>query len=152
MSSKCHGDFELNSGDGEIIIKGLPEKYVPGETYDIVISMTQDKKKAWGFQATVASADAKPVGQLMADDSPAIQKIDTKAYARFSELEFLTHTSKGTRGPKTGISPEWAFQWQAPAEAEGVANVYVALNAGNGNKKKTGDYVYTRSFAISPAE
>ncbi len=152
MSSKCHGQYELNSGKAVIEISGLPEKYKTGESYEITLSMKEKGKKVFGFEVSVANADIAPVGELQVADAKHTQLIESTRYAAYSNLQFLTHTAKGIRGPKKGFSQEWKFSWQAPDSLAGAANFYFAFNAGNGNKKKTGDRIYTRSFEIAPQD
>jgi len=150
-TSKCHGDREINMGPGEVIIKGLPPEYVPGEVYDLVIEASHAKIRTWGFQATMADKDGNPLGTFILPDAKDLQLLDQAEYQRFSSLEFVTHTKDGLRGPRKGQSPAWTFQWKAPAEAGAAGRLYVMVNAANGNRKKSGDWIYSQIAEVVPA-
>ncbi len=149
-TSKCHAGNEINSGGAEISIQGLPKVYKPNEIYDITLSLQQKGAKTFGFVATVADEEGNGQGTLVSLESQPTQLIpDTKTKKRTSR-RYLSHTQKGIKSAKKGESQAWTFQWQAPDEAASSSSFYFAFNAGNGNKKKTGDYIYTREVTVAP--
>ena len=150
-ASKCHASNELNSGNAEIFIEGLPKFYQANEIYEISLRLKQKKAKTWGFQATVADENGDAVGTLISMKGQKTQLLDPNRYKSKTNRQYITHTLSGIRGPKKGTSPTWKVQWQAPDSA-GVNPVFhFAFNAANGNKKKTGDHIYTRRILVSAA-
>ncbi|MBT4034395.1 MAG: hypothetical protein HOB84_11925 [Candidatus Marinimicrobia bacterium] len=151
-TSKCHAGNDLNSGKAEISIQGLPKVYEPNEIYDITLSLQQAGAKTFGFVATVADEDGNAQGTLISLKHQPTQLIaDTKTKSRTSR-RYISHTLKGNKRSEKGKSQIWTFQWQAPDEVVSSSSFYFAFNAGNGNKKKTGDYIYTRSVTVAPAK
>jgi len=151
-TSKCHASYDLNSGPAEITFKGLPEVAEVGKIYDLTLQLNQKGARSFGFQVTVADEAGNPLGTLLVTDEGTTQLVDPARYAEYSSRQYLTHQKNGVKAPKKGISQEWTFQWQAPAEGLTPAHFHLAVNAGDGNKKKTGDHIYTREFLVAAAE
>ncbi len=150
LTSKCHAGNDLNSGKAEIQINGLPKIYTPNEIYDITLSLTQKGAKTWGFIATAADADGNAHGELLTVKDQPIQLLDDTRSKKRTSRRYISHRVDGIKGPKKGESPTWTFQWQAPDSAASTTSFFFAFNAGNGNKKKTGDYIYTRTIDVQP--
>ena len=148
-ASKCHATYELNSGDAEIFIQGVPEVYTPNEVYEISLYLEQKGAKLWGFQATVADEKGMPAGTLISMEKENTQLLDPARYKTRTERQYITHTQSGIKGPKKGISPTWTIQWQAPDTSLVNPTFHFAFNAADGNKKKTGDHIYTRLVTAS---
>ena len=151
LSSKCHAGNDLNSEKAIIQIDGLPAVYSPGEIYEITLQLEQAGAKKFGFQATVADEAGMAFGTLTSLEGQDTQLLSDARYKTKTNRQYLTHTIKGINGPKKGESPVWKMQWQAPEVASSSSLFFFAFNAANGNKKKTGDYIYTRSYEIKPA-
>lgn len=153
QTSKCHAGNDINSDLAKIFIEGIPEKLTPGSIYDITIHLEQPRMRKWGFQATVADENGKAIGQLISMKGQPTQLIDNARYKSRTDRQYITHTLGGIKGPEKGLSPTWKIQWQAPADTSKVDPIfYFALNAANGNDKKTGDYIYTRTFEVKPGK
>lgn len=147
-TSKCHAGSDLNSGNAEIFIEGLPESFIANEIYEISLHLNQKGAKAWGFQATVADDGGNPVGTIISKKGENTQMLDPVRYQSKTSRQYITHTQRGTKGPKKGVSPTWTIQWQAPDSTGVTPSFYFAFNAANGNKKKTGDKIYTRMVTV----
>ncbi len=150
-TSKCHATNDLNTDQAKIFIEGLPEVYIPNEIYEIALRLEQTGAKKFGFQATVADTQGKALGTLLTVEGHETRLLDNARYKSKTDRQYLTHTLKGITGPKKGESPTWKIQWKAPDSSAAIAEFYFAFNAANGNRKKTGDYIYTRSIQIKPA-
>lgn len=150
QSSKCHAGNDLNTDKAHILIEGLPQAYTPNEIYDIVIRMEQAGAKTFGFEATVAGDSGQAIGTLISVEGQNTQILDNAKYKSRTDRQYITHTSKGTQGAKKGESPSWNLQWKAPDTASTISSFHFAFNAANGNKKKTGDYIYTRVLEVKP--
>jgi hypothetical protein len=123
----CH----QGEGSTEIKIDGLPEKYIPGKTYKITLTIVSDNQSlgdvAGGF-AIEASA-----GDLMVTDRKNTQLSEG----------FLTHTQEGSAFRK------WTFGWKAPVQKT-KANLTVMAVAANGDYSPAGDVIGTKGFSIKP--
>jgi hypothetical protein len=150
QTSKCHAGFDLNSGDATILIEGLPKAYSPDQIYEITLSLQQEKAKKWGFIASAADSAGNALGSLIPDSKTETQLLSDEKYKSRTDRQYISHNENSVDGPKTGESPTWKMSWKAPAENAGSANFYFAFNAANGNKKKTGDHIYTREIQIPP--
>lgn len=152
LTSKCHAGNDLNTDNALISIEGLPKVYTPNEVYDITLKLEQKGAKTWGFIATSADSSGEGFGELISLKHQYTQILDdTRTKARTSR-RYVSHTAKSIDGPEKGESPTWTIQWKAPESAAGPASFYFAFNAGNGNKKKTGDYIYTRAVTVDPPQ
>ncbi|MCF7807723.1 MAG: hypothetical protein K9M49_00595 [Candidatus Marinimicrobia bacterium] len=149
-ASKCHASYDLNSGDAKIFIEGLPEKYTANEVYEITLQLEQKRGKLWGFQATVADEEGMRVGKIISMEGQNTQLLPEEKYKSRTNRQYITHTVSGIRGSEKEKSPAWKIQWQAPDTSLVSPSFYFAFNVGNGNKKKTGDHVYTRVVTIAP--
>lgn len=150
--SRCHTSFEVNSGPAVIEVLGFPKVYTPGETYELTIVGKQADIKTWGFEITLADTNNKPAGDIQVIDTKQTQRHDPRRYAGRSELLYITHTKAGIHTATPGESPHWSVRWIAPETPDSPAQLYVAINAANGDEKKYGDYTYTRQFVSVPAE
>ncbi|MBI5098724.1 MAG: hypothetical protein HZB30_05745 [Nitrospirae bacterium] len=123
----CH----QGEGSAEIKIDGLPEKYIPGKTYKITLTIVSDNQSlgdvAGGF-AIEASA-----GDLMVTDRKNTQLSEG----------FLTHTKEGSAFRK------WTFGWKAPVQKT-EANLTVMAVAANGDYSPAGDVTGAGGFLIMP--
>jgi len=147
-TSKCHAGNDLNTDKATISIEGLPEVYTPNEIYDITLKLEQKGAKTWGFIATVADSAGDAQGTLISLKHQYTQVLDDKRSKTRTSRRYISHTQKRIKGPKKGESPSWTFQWKAPDAGAEASSFYFAFNAGNGNKKKTGDYIYTREITV----
>lgn len=147
-SSKCHAGSDINSGDAVVTLQGLPESVEAGKIYDLTLTVEQKGSRYFGFQVTVVDEAGEPTGTLIVSDVENTQLIDPARYAEYSNRQYLTHTQGGAKAAKKGLSREWTFQWQAPDSVASIPSFYLAANAADGNKKKTGDEIYTRQYGI----
>jgi cytochrome c553 len=60
--TSCHSGT-ANTGDGSVSFTGLPESYVPGETYEVTVSVTGTNSSGYGFQA-IAQAGEDAAGSI----------------------------------------------------------------------------------------
>jgi len=141
VASDCHIDYEVNSGPGTLTLTGIPETYTPGNTYPITIQLQQKGQQRWGFQVTVINDQGIRSGEIVKfdDGSMQLETDDVEGKERF----YLKHTRRGTHQGEQDGPVQWQFVWKAPESGEGVISFYAAGNAANGNRKPTGDYIYT---------
>ncbi len=136
--SGCHsGTANPQSG---LISTDVPSSgYVPGQTYQITVSITQAGISKWGFQASPQSSNGTLLGTLTLTETSRTRFIGTGN-------KYVTHTTGGNSGA-TG-STSWSFNWTAPSTGTGPVTFYTAAMAANGNNGTSGDQVYFDNLVI----
>ena len=133
--SGCHmsAGSTLNQA-GSVSFNNLPASFVPGETYDLGITMAGGS--TYGFQVAVVFSDDTQAGTLMAVTEGTL--VDD-----VQGVQILTQTS-----PLVTNSVD--FQWLAPWEPkeESVIFFKVASNSANSNFSPTGDAINTLEVSI----
>ena len=119
--------------DGSVSFTNLPERFVPGETYDLGITMTGGT--TYGFQVAAVFSDDTQAGALTAvTDGTIVDKVEG--------VQILTQTSPLDAGT-------FEFQWTAPMEPkERSVTFKVASNSSNNNSAPTGDAINTLEVSI----
>ncbi len=136
--SGCHaGTATPQSG---LISTNVPSSgYIPGETYQITVSISQAGISKWGFQASPQNSNGSLVGTLTLTEPTRTRFIGVGN-------KYVTHTTGGNSGA-TG-STSWSFNWTAPSAGTGAATVYAAAMAANGNNGTSGDQVFFDNLTI----
>ena len=118
---------------GSVSFTNLPERFVPGETYDLGITITGGT--TYGFQVAVVFSDDTQAGALTAvTDATIVDEVEG--------VQLLTQTSP----LEAGIVD---FQWTAPMEPkERSVTFMVASNSSNNNSAPTGDAINTLEASI----
>ena len=91
--TNCHSGT-VNSGDGNVAFTGLPEAYIPGETYSIGVTVTGSNERGYGFQA-IAQSGNEVSGELSLNSSSEDTEINGN---------YVQHSSRTTSG-------SWVFDW-----------------------------------------
>ena len=132
----CHTTNPLNSGNGTFQISG-PDTWLPGETYELTVTLADPGQSRWGFEATQLGQGefSEASGSLQISASGATQ--------------YIKHTSSGTFQGTSDGPVSWTFDWTAPTGEDLPEEVtfYAAGNAANGNFSNSGDFIYTTSFS-----
>lgn len=136
----CHSDYKLDSGrnlDGYFMISGVPDSYMPGETYPITVTIDQPGLIRWGFQlAARFRGSAAQAGTFEITDPK-----HTQAYDFGWPILYMNQTRPGSYAGTSGpIS--WTFNWIAPNANLDAVVFNAAGVAANNNGFPTGDYVY----------
>jgi hypothetical protein len=136
----CHGDFDLNSGDGSVSVEG-PASFAPGETIELVITVDNTTPplpggagSRQGFEVSAQLPDGTHVGTLGFDG--------VLTQLASGNEDYVTHTSAGNE------LSSWTVSWTAPVDAPDAVTFYAAGNAANGDFGTSGDYVYTSELTI----
>lgn len=137
--SGCHAGTA--SPQAGLISSNVPlSGYVPGETYQITVSITQNGISKWGFQASPQNSNGVLLGTLTLTDPSRTRFIGTGN-------KYVTHTTGGNSGA-TG-STSWSFNWTAPSVGTGPVTFYTAAMAANGNNATSGDQVFFDNIVIN---
>jgi hypothetical protein len=122
------GDCHSGSTSGEATIDGLPEwGYVPGQTYDLTLTVDHSSARRWGFQMIVKDADNNVSGELSSIDAFTVR-----------DGRYLTMTRNGNFRNQTG-PVSWNFRWTAPSSDIGPVTFYSALAACNNDGHERDD-------------
>jgi aldose sugar dehydrogenase len=135
--AECH--VNSDAGTGQISINA-PQSYVPGQTYQITVTHTNNDqtRQRWGFQLTALDDSEQKAGNLSPLDN-LTQTLDNQG--PFPNRQYIEHTSLGTFfGQHNGAS--WTFNWTAPASDVGPVTFYAAGNHANGDANSSGDNIY----------
>lgn len=141
----CHAGNALNDGVGRLTLEGFPERYTPGATYALELTLSRTPAiAAAGFQLAVRHADSTQAGtiQVPAENAARIAVLDERG------VQYAHHQLAKPAAPPAE-TVRWKLSWTAPEEA-GKIFVHAAAVAGNGDESQTGDYVYTLEQAAEP--
>jgi hypothetical protein len=127
----CHADNPPNAPGGELALRGIPERYSPGQAYSIEIRLSRAGLHVGGFQVTARTSAGNPAGTW--------KSLDDRS--RVSGA-FVQHTEHGTAAPSEGMA-RWTVEWTAPATAAGTVTFNAAANASNDDASALGDFIYT---------
>lgn len=141
----CHFDYEVNSGDGDLSVLGLPAQYVPGNVYPLLVKLQDPEQSRWGFEITVLDNLNQAAGVLAVTDPLTTQISDNPA----DEPDYVKHVYDGTFWGTLDGPVQWPLEWTAPSLP--AVTFYVAGNASNGNDDPGGDYIYTRQYTLTAA-
>lgn len=117
--TQCHGGSVSTISD--IITSNIPETgYVPGETYDITLTVEGSNRK--GFEIAPQNIDGDLLGTLIAGSGSKLVGGDA----------YITQSSSVFSNPAV-----WDFQWTAPEEGTGEVVFYGAVTIGEHTTKTT---------------
>lgn len=144
----CHVGAPLNSPDGALLLGGLPERYGPGGSYELVVVLRHPSREAAGFEmsARFASAEAlgRQAGSLMPLGNGMSVTRDTS-----SAVSYVHHTD-ARAGLVPGLEARWRVRWQAP-NTGGTVVFNLSGNAANDDNSPLGDFIYAIEARTRPA-
>jgi hypothetical protein len=142
----CHNTYALNSTLGSIAITSTMTnwEYVPGQTYQISVTVAQTGKSLFGLGFEALLPSGANAGTLTAGTGTTIKNATVSGNSRRNIVQQLNGgASSGTH--------TFTFTWAAPATDVGAITFYAAGDACNANGATSGDYVYTTSQVVNPA-
>jgi hypothetical protein len=142
----CHSGNPQNHAAGGLALTGFPERYMPGATYDLELTLSrQPALAAAGFQLAIRFADKTQAGTIRVptEDEARIGLLDERG------VQFAHHLLAETV-PAATETVRWKLSWIAPG-ATGPVTLHAAAVAGDGDESQAGDYVYTLEIAAEPA-
>jgi hypothetical protein len=142
----CHNTYALNSTLGSLTITSNMTnwEYVPGQTYQISVTVAQTGKTLFGLGFEALLPSGANAGTLTAGTGTTIKNATVSGNSRRN----IVHQLNG--GASSG-SHTFTFNWAAPTTDVGVITFYAAGDACNANGTNSGDYVYTTSQVVNPA-
>ena len=139
----CHNTTPNTfSGNVTITFSDPNLKYIPNNTYDVTVTVTEASITEWGFELTALdAANALTPGTFLAEKNGVVTS--SPISGSFPNRKYRAH--KNADGNNT-----WTFPWTAPSTNIGDITFYAAGNASNDNNAKTGDHIYTTSLKVTP--
>ncbi|KAA3607860.1 MAG: hypothetical protein DWQ01_12290 [Planctomycetota bacterium] len=132
----CHGSFGIGQGDGSLQLLGVPDRYVPGQSYPLQVVIEDPHQIRWGFQLTAVLEDQRDAGSWVITDP---------VYTQSSNIYGRTYTKHTFAGSFLGVPDgpiQWDLSWVAPPAGSGKVRFFMSATASDGNDQPTGDYVY----------
>ncbi|MBZ5494969.1 MAG: DUF5777 family beta-barrel protein [Acidobacteriia bacterium] len=137
---QCHSSYRLDEGrtiGGVFEIRGVPKTYERGQVYPITVIVGQPGQSRWGFELSVRhTRSGNQAGQLASVDSTTQVKEE-------AGVQYIEHTSTGTREGTADGPVEFYFNWTAPDPSGGPVFFNAAGNAADDSGTPSGDYIYT---------
>lgn len=138
--TSCHGGTALNSGPAtrSLLLNGsVPTAYVPGQTYNVSLTVNRATRVKFGFQLKVEDGNGSDAGTLISTTN----RTDLAS-------GYLGQTWNGNTATTSGTIT-WNFQWTAPAAGTGDVTFYYCSNAANNNGGTSGDEIYTNNLTLT---
>lgn len=118
-------------------IRGAPLTYEKGQSYPITVIMGQPGQSRWGFEMSVRHvSSARQAGRLVPADGTTQVKEE-------AGIQYLEHTSAGTREGTANGPVEFHLTWVAPDSTGGPVLFNAAGNAADASGTPAGDFIYT---------
>lgn len=136
----CHNSYALNSAGGGISISvaGNPTSYIPGNTYQVTVTVSLSPAAArYGFEIAAVDVQNQNVGTFATIAGTQI----VSSVINGNTISFLEHNTPSVGGT-------WTFNWTAPVVSQGTVRFYAAGIAANNNNNSSGDYVYNTSLSL----
>jgi len=149
----CHLDNPVNAPGGTLALAGVPQSYVPGQTYELTVSLARTGMRRGGFEIAARFAGGKQKGKQAGSWKVPDARLQLIPGAVDKSLTFVQHNLMGSRSATPG-SNAWTIEWTAPSPAAGgVSTVQfnVAANASNDDDSPLGDYIYLKAIRSAPA-
>ena len=163
VSSGCHSGTP-NSGPGSVKIvlpSGNTGTYTPGQAMQILVTITDATKGAYGFEMTARSG----TGNLT--QAGDFSTVDNKTQVICSDdgnknngqscpakfpIQYIEHTFDGFSASQAGTaSYTYTMQWTPPPTAVGPVTLYVAGNSGlKGSGLVSPVDIYTSNLVLQP--
>ncbi|HEX6751926.1 MAG TPA: choice-of-anchor V domain-containing protein [Longimicrobium sp.] len=143
----CHFDGEENAAGGSLTISGLPQGYVPGQTYRITIALQRGAMQAGGFQLAARVKDGPSAGKQAGTLRTTDDRVQVKAAP--SGVQYASHTRPGIQLTTAG-RVEWTVEWTAPDPAAGEVVFHAAGTSANKDDSPLGDFIYTTMQSSRP--
>ena len=156
----CHHDFAGSSTTSQYafqysvpktgwVTSNVPASgYVPGQTYDITVSINSPGYQ-YGFQASCQTAAGLFKGKLIDNDSAFVSRAlltgaTQEWISEMDSTDAIAHIPAisakiGYRGTVYNANGKsWKFKWIAPAAGTGAVSFYAAMVTANGNGSDNG--------------
>ena len=148
----CHLDNPVNAPGGILTLTCVPRDYVPGQTYEVTVSIARTGMRRGGFEIAARFAGGKQKGKQAGSWKVPDARLQLIPGAVDKSLTFVQHNLMGSRSATPG-SNAWTIEWTAPSLASGPVSTVqfnVAANASNDDDSPLGDYIYLKMIRSAP--
>ena len=143
----CHFGSPVNASPGDLELTGFPERYLPGATYELELTLTRPPElAAAGFQLAIRHSDGgKQAGTI---------EVPPGQQARISLLDdrgirFAHHRLVQAATQENPATVTWELSWTAPT-GDGRIVAHASAVAADGDDSQLGDLVYTVEAVAVP--
>lgn len=133
----CHGGIDAQVSGW--ITSNIPAGgYVPGQTYTITATNTEEGGTRFGFSISPQAPDGTLLGEMVVTDTHTTKLV--------GDGKYITYTRYGIDGVN---SKTWTFDWIAPADSLNIHEVvfYGAFNS-NFDGHKDGDKTWLSTLKV----
>ncbi len=123
----CHAPGSTYGGVP--VLTGVPSSYIPGQSYNLSLSVVGSSRNKFGFNVTAENGTNVKVGTWNAGTGTRLR----------TDAAGLTHDSSGSN------TSTWNFTWTAPATNQGNVTFYFATLQANNNGANSGDQMVAGS-------
>jgi uncharacterized repeat protein (TIGR01451 family) len=103
-----------------VVLMGAPGSYIPGQTYDLTVAVSDVAGTRGGFQLVVLDALGASAGTLIDGPDTAL----TSGSGPTANRVYISH--KGAPNPNLSTNRrDWFFRWTAPAANRGTVTFFV---------------------------
>jgi hypothetical protein len=145
----CHWEFEMSSDTAVFHVAGLPDEYVPRQTYELDVIVTKDGLGASGFQLAIRFVEGESAGSSAGTLESTSARTSVEKDEK-SGVAYAQHRLEGIT-PQAAGRATWRIRWTAPGGG-GTVRLDAAANAGDGDKSEMGDRVYTFTRTSTAAD
>ncbi|HWO89209.1 MAG TPA: choice-of-anchor V domain-containing protein [Gemmatimonadales bacterium] len=139
----CHMGDAPNDPAGSLRLEGVPARWDPGGSYELVVVLDHPELQRAGFELAVRFAEGGEAGRQAGVLEPAGPRARVSLDSA-SGVWYAHHTLLGTE--VVGHSTRWQIRWTAPSAAAGPVVIHVAANAANDDASPLGDRIYTGAW------
>ncbi len=139
----CHKSYGLNTGDGNVMVQGIEDRYEPGRSYILTVSVYYPDMGRYCFELTAVAKDSS-------QPSGSFSCIDATETCVVAGGKYIKSTRNGMMGANNGMKT-WQVTWNSPSKAESDITFYCVGLACNADGDDNGDRTYTCMMTVSPA-
>lgn len=133
----CHFEAAVNTRPGELVLSGVPERFVAGRTYPVTLTLARPGLAMGGFQLAARMEDGGAQAGTLAPGPGEEARIRIES----GPVRYANQRLAGT-APVDADAVRWTVLWTAPSAA-GAVVFHAAANAADKDEAARGDYVYT---------
>ena len=138
----CHRTYGLNVGDGNVMVSGIDDTYLPGKTYRLTVAVYSPGMMRYCFELTTVAEDAgHPSGSFSCINATTTCTVGGGKYIKSTKMGLMDYTN--------GMST-WDVNWNSPSKAESDITFYCVGMGSNGDNEDGGDYVFWPVQPITP--
>jgi hypothetical protein len=139
----CHfGGPETPSG--EVSLGGVPERYRPGVSYTLEVSLVDPAARVGGFQLAARITDGAKAGA----QAGTLCATDRRVVVATDSATGVAYASHSAAAPADSL--RWRLTWRAPRREVGSVIFHIAANAANDDDSALGDAILAASVVTRP--